>query len=111
MKFTNKEIVSPTIGGHIVLESLTQEANKEIFNQAVENQEVDVVLTINGKEVDFKHFTDRWSKCVDDAIDAKAREIVLDKFWNIDEMVEEFKSMIEEKLKNYGCEIDHVTVE
>jgi len=76
--FTRDEEQKNTFFAHVVLETI----NKEVFNskQFKEDNEIDIILTMNGIECDFKKFTDVIESQLDTMIEKRANRMLHEKF-------------------------------
>ena len=75
MRMLKEQIIDNNdLAGHIVLHGLSQ--HEDILNTSVEFGYCDVVLTINGKEIDLMSFVKHWESQVDSMIKQEAQDLV-----------------------------------
>lgn len=93
-----------TLLSNIVLNGITQ-AVKEISNsEDYKNRgELDIVLTVNGHEIDIENFVERWQKEVEKSVLQHASEIVSnrvnEKLMDFEDMMNQFLLKIEGMLE------------
>ena len=98
MKISIKDIVDKRDGSimsYVVFHCLGEYAKaKEVYN--VEDKELDIVLTINGHEMDFEDCCNYWQDQVNRMITQRANELLSEKFAEVNDLLYDF----EERLKD-----------
>lgn len=74
MKLYAKELVADDILGHMVIECLTHTSTR-LCERVAADKCCDVVLTVNGVEMDLAFFVKHWESQVQHMIDRKARAL------------------------------------
>lgn len=74
MKLYAKELVADTILGHMVIECLTN-TSMRLCERVAEDKCCDVVLTVNGVEMNLEGFVRHWESQVNGMIERKARAL------------------------------------
>ena len=67
---------------------------KETCEAKREDGKFDIVMTVNGVEMDLQHFMDRWQGNVDRLVEEKAKEIIREKFPDLDDSVYELQELV-----------------
>lgn len=95
MRIQNKDIVrQDNLITSIVLSSLTREMSTE----AKEKGYVDIVMTINGVEVDIEKYVNRWQETVKERIVEAAKSLLDEKFQVVQELLGDLQKQIEEQV-------------
>jgi hypothetical protein len=82
--------------------------NKEVSQWANEKaDEFEIKLTVGGVEIDFEKMIGRWQKNVNSLITDKAKELITEKFGDIEEYLERFESGLKQKVDKEFPEDDY----
>ena len=68
---------------------------KETLEARREDGKYDVVMTVNGIEMDLQEFMDRWQENVDRLVEKKAKEFLREKFGDMDDVAQELTETID----------------
>ena len=67
---------------------------EEMVEKKREDGKYDIVLTVNGVEMDLQEFMDRWQDNVDRLVEDKAEEIIREKFVDMGDVTDELSATI-----------------
>lgn len=82
---------------HIVLNCLTTQMTKELIEGTkLDDIEAEVILTLNGHELDLEKFIEHWQSQVNRMIKEEARELFSEKFWDLQDLFDD----LHERLRN-----------
>jgi hypothetical protein len=82
MKITRDSIIDESnLIGHIVIEGVSN--YPDIIEAIVEADEAEVIMTVNGKEIDLEGFIKHWQSQVGEIIRKEARSLINEKFSTI----------------------------
>lgn len=98
MKITTEEIIDmESIAGHIVLHYI---GNDKILAEQIKRDGcAEVIVTINGKEYDFKSFANQIDNQLERMVKDKASELLESKFFDLEESIFTMKRLADEKIK------------
>ena len=96
------EVVRNTLMGHMVIHGMTEAVNKNMVNEAIDASAaggtfVEVVLTVNGEEINLQSFVDEWESQVDRMIAAEAKGQISTKFSDIQQLLYDLEERIKEE--------------
>ncbi len=82
---------------HIVLNCLTDQITKELTKDRIKGRdiEVEIILTLNGHELDLEKFMKYWQSRVNRIIKEEAKELINEKFLDLNDLF----SDLQEKLR------------
>jgi len=108
-----RELDRDTLITHIILNNMSQSIAERLAKEGKtpDGVVVDVKLTVNGIEIDLKSFVDYWQSQVDSIITSKARELINDKFADLNDMFydleERLRPEIDKRLDDWEKEFDN----
>lgn len=89
----------------LILNGLTNALSKEEFfeynknRQKSENKLIDIRMTIDGIDIDVEKFMERWQENVRHAIAENAKELVVEKFNNISNVLYDLEERVKEEVE------------
>jgi hypothetical protein len=99
MKITREEIVDQNnLLGQIVLNSFIN-LNKKVQDEVVRSGEAEILLTLNGEELDIASFINEWQSQIDRIVNDTAVEILNEKIGDLNNTIYEFSEMLQTKIK------------
>jgi len=110
-----EEIKQNSLISNIVIASLVNTLNhteimKDITNKSEGDNMLDIILTVNGHELNFESFTEHWQKQVIDLIAKESKDLVEEKFAYVSDLVyeltERIKPEIDKHLEDWEKEED-----
>ena len=75
---------------------------KEVCKAKREDGKTEVLMTVNGVEMDVQQFMDRWQDNVDRLVEEKAKELLREKFGDMDDVAEQLAMTISDFEKSIG---------
>ena len=107
----SKEIMENTQLSSIVLSCLTHAMTKELIEAGKTEGGIicEIKFTIDGHELDFRALIERWQNQISRRVKEKAKEIITEKFRDIDEIFydleERLKPEIEKRIEDWEREM------
>jgi len=82
---------------HIILSCLTDEMIKELVESKVKDSgiEAEIILTLNGHELDLEKFMEHWQSQVHRMIKEEANDILSEKFNDLDYLFNDLQERIQ----------------
>jgi len=71
-----------------------------------EKEEIEVKLTVEGKEINIKEFCDHWESQVERMIASKAGELIQNQFSKLSETIMDLEAEAKRKFKILGIDLD-----
>lgn len=108
-----EELSQSTLLSHIILHNMSEALVESLVKegQTEEGVDIDVKLTVNGREIDLKSFIEYWQSQVGNAIKEKATELINDKFADLNYMFydleERLRPEIDKILDDWEKEYDN----
>jgi len=105
-----KALKQNSIVSHVVMESLVHTLNhvditNDITNETKGDLFLDIILSVNGHELNFEFFVKHWQEQVHEVISQEAKDLVEEKFRYVsdlvDELAERIKPEIEKRLEDW----------
>ena len=101
-----KEIKQRSLISHIVIASLVNTLNQQdiindITNKTKDDNILDIMLTVNGHELNFESFAKRWQKQVRELITKEAKDLVAEKFMYVSDLVDDLAERIESEIDKW----------
>lgn len=100
----SKELKKNSLLGHIIISGMTKTLGHtevgQLANECTTDEGVvlDVVLTVNGKEVDLAHFVEHWQSQVGSLLTAEVARVIDEKFSDIEDLLCDLKARIEPEI-------------
>lgn len=99
------ELRKESLLGHVVLHGISIAANDISGELAEEGRtengvELDVVMTVNGREVDIKDFVDHWQSEVSDIIKAEVKKVIDQRFNDVSEMLFDLQERVKPEIQS-----------
>ena len=92
MRIERDEILSRGLIGHIVLNALA--SYPVIVDEIRDDGGADVLMTVNGQEVDIEAFADHWQGQVSEFIADKAESIIRDRFGSVSDLLSDLEERV-----------------
>lgn len=103
MKITKNQIIDDhSLIGHIVLNGLGR--NEKLCKKIAEDGEAELILTVNGEEIDIESFVDHWQSQVKEMIERHACQLFEDRVDKFRDTFFELTSRMEENFQKYPSE-------
>ncbi|MCK5021317.1 MAG: hypothetical protein KAS32_30175 [Candidatus Peribacteraceae bacterium] len=94
-----EEFKKNSLISHIVLNGMSRAVAEQVSVEKKEtNDLVEVKMTVNGKEIDIKLFLEHWESQVSNMIKEEAKNIVVEKMSDIDELLHDLNNRLEEEV-------------
>lgn len=109
----SKEIMENSQLSNVVISCLTNTVTTELIKTGTTGDGIvcDLKLTVNEHELDFRALIERWQNQISRMVKEKAKEIVEEKFRDIDELFydleERLKPEIEKRMEDWERDIDN----
>lgn len=81
-----EEIKKNTLLSHVVLNGMSDAIIKGITSKVPHETEVDIVLTVNGEEIELLPFMQHWQNQVDSMIKEEAKKLVDEKMSSLNDI-------------------------
>ena len=99
MQITADEIVNDrSLIGHIIIDGLAK--SPAVLEAVARDRVAEVILTVNGTEIDLRSFMNYWQSQVDRMIREQAMSLVEDKFGDVHAKMQEFVNALDAGIRH-----------